>query len=76
MVRYKRRLSLMGSILFFLGGKNIVYPMCQSSFVKLCGNQNYFMRVMIPHYFIDNYYHYIIISVTVQPVGRNVLGGY
>jgi hypothetical protein len=29
----------MGSLLFFLGGKNIVYPLWQSSFVKVSGNQ-------------------------------------
>src|SRR4030067_2820548 len=40
MVRYTRRLSLIGSLLFFLGGKNIVYPMWQSSFVKVSGNQS------------------------------------
>jgi hypothetical protein len=30
----------MGSLLFFLGRKNIVYPLWQSSFVKVSGNQN------------------------------------
>jgi hypothetical protein len=29
----------MGSLLFFLGRKNIVYPLWQSSFVKVSGNQ-------------------------------------
>jgi hypothetical protein len=32
-------LSLMGSLLFFLGGKNLVYLIWQSSFVKVSGIQ-------------------------------------
>jgi hypothetical protein len=38
----------MGSLLFFLGGKNIVYPLWQSSFVKVSGNQKKYKKWINP----------------------------